>query len=154
MNFAGAPAYLVGPYLGAAEHYRSGCYKGSLADLCVIHHDGSHADKGIVMNLGAVDHHVVPDRYVVADLYGRFLIQRVEHRAVLDVDTVADSDGVHVAAQHGAEPDAALVAHCHVADYRGIVGDEAFFADFWDESSYRFYYRHGYWILDHGYCFA
>jgi hypothetical protein len=47
----------------------------------------------------------------------------MQHRAVLDVGSGTDGDGVVVAAHHGVPPDAGLVAEDHVADHRGIGGD-------------------------------
>ena len=78
-------------------------------------------------------------RHVVADFYGGFFIQCVQHGAVLYVYTVADCDGVDIAAQHGIEPHAAFVAHCHVAHYGCVVGEEAVFTYFRSKSSYAFY---------------
>ena len=80
--------------------------------------------------------HVVTDGNIVAYFNSRFLIERVQHRAVLNVHAVANGDGVHVATQHGAKPDAALVAHRHIAYDSGVVGKEAVIAEFGSESSY------------------
>jgi hypothetical protein len=46
------------------------------------------------------------------------------HTVILDVDAVANSDGVHVATQHGVKPDAAILAHGHVANNDGVVSQE------------------------------
>jgi len=36
-------------------------------------------------------------------------------RAILNIDTIADADGVHITAQYGIEPDAAIVADDHIS---------------------------------------
>ena len=49
----------------------------------------------------------------------------MQDHSVLDIDAVPDADRIHVAAQHGSVPDAAVVAHPDVADYCGILCEEA-----------------------------
>lgn len=120
-----AAPQLVGAYLGAGEDNRAGGHDGTFAHLGVVHHHGAHAYEGEVVDFGAVDGHVVAYRHVVAYLDGRLLVERVQYAAVLDVHAVAYGDGVHVAAQHGVEPYAALVAHRHVAYHGGVFGKEA-----------------------------
>ena len=81
-------------------------------------------------------------RHVVPYLYGRLLIQRVQHRPVLYVHTVAYGDGIHIAAQHGIESHAAFIAHRHIAHYGGIVGKEAILANLRGKSPDAFYQCH------------
>ena len=76
------------------------------------------------MDFGSVDGDIVADGYVVAYLDGGFTVESVKHRAVLYVHTVADTDGVHVAAEHGVEPHAAFVAHGDIANNGGILGQK------------------------------
>jgi hypothetical protein len=76
---------------------------------------------------------------VIADFDCRFLIEGVEHRAVLYVDAVADAYGVDVAAYYGVEPYGAVVAHDHVADYGGVFGQETILSDLRRKSAYRYY---------------
>jgi hypothetical protein len=47
----------------------------------------------------------------------------------LDIDAVADADGVYIAAQHGVEPYRTFIAEHYVAYNRGILGKEAILAD-------------------------
>ena len=62
----------------------------------------------------------------------------MEHRAVLDIDAVADRYRVYVASEHSAEPDAAFIAHRHIAYHYGIFCDEAVAAFLRGETPYRF----------------
>ena len=94
---------------------------GSLANDRVVEDDGPHADQGPVLYLRPVDRHVVPDRHVVADLDGRFLIKRMQDGPILDVHPIPDADGVDVAPQDGVEPDAAALPDLHVTDDGGVV---------------------------------
>ena len=64
---------------------------------------------------------VVSYGHVVAQRDGGFLIERVQHCAILDVAMLADGDGVHVAAQHGVEPQTRSLAYRHIADNRGVL---------------------------------
>ncbi len=129
-------------YLGAAQHHRSGGHECAFAHFGVIHHDGAHSYQGVIVDFGAVDNHVVAYGDIVADFDYRFMVKSVKHAAVLDVDAVADTYGVDVAAQHGSEPDAALVAHLHVAYYGAVVGQETVFPYLGCKSSYCLYKCH------------
>jgi hypothetical protein len=40
----------------------------------------------------------------------------MQNCTILDVDLIADPDGIDVAAKHCAEPDAAFVAHDYIAN--------------------------------------
>ena len=113
-------------------------FKGAFADFCMVQDDAAHADECHVADFGSVHDYVVADGDVIADFGDRFLVQSVYHAVVLDIDAVADGDGVHVAAQHGVEPYAAIVTHGHVTDNNGAVGQEAILSDFGVEAPYFF----------------
>lgn len=72
-----------------------------------------------------MDGHVVAYGYIVAYLDGGFLVEGVQHRAVLYVDAVADAYGVDISAQHGVEPYAAVVADGDIAYELGCGGEKA-----------------------------
>ncbi len=59
------------------------------------------------------------DGDIVAQNQRVFVAHDVEHTAVLDVSARADTDVVHVAANHRARPDAGVRADDHVADDDG-----------------------------------
>jgi hypothetical protein len=81
----------------------------------------------------------VTDGYVVADFDCRLLVKGVKHRAVLDVNAVADADGVYIATDNGVKPDAALVTDYCVADDCSVFGKEATFTDLRSETANRDY---------------
>lgn len=66
----------------------------------------------------------------------------MEYGAVLDVHSVADADGVHIAPKYGIEPYATVSSHYYVANNRGVVGQITVFADLRSKSSDRFYKCH------------
>ena len=66
----------------------------------------------------------MPDRHVIAKGDRGFLVERVENRTVLDVAMLTDGDSIHIAAQHGVEPQARSFSHRHIADNRGVLCHE------------------------------
>lgn len=133
---------LVGTDLRLRKHNASGCYQCAFADFGVIHNDRAHADKGVIMDLRAVDNHVVADRNVVADLDRRFLIESVEDRTVLDIDAVADTDRVYVAAKDSAEPDGTFRSDNDVTDDHRVGSQETVLSYFGDKAPYFLNYWH------------
>jgi len=91
---------------------------------------GKRSDQGVLADLRAddvrerADHGAVGDRHVVADAGRVRAGHRVDDRPVLDARALAHPDPVHVAPDHGAHPDAALLADFHVADDLGAGVDE------------------------------
>ena len=80
-------------------------------------------------DLGSVNYGVVTDRNIVADNGHAALVERVDARVVLDVDAVADLDGVHITAQNHSIPDAAIIADGYIADDHSILCNEAILSD-------------------------
>ena len=66
----------------------------------------------------------------------------MDHRPVLDVGPVADSDRIDVAAQDGVEPDRTVAADGHVADQHGRFGHERPFTHTRRMPPYLFYICH------------
>ena len=70
----------------------------------------------------AVQHHVVADDAIRADLEGKAGIG-MQHRVVLDLRALAELDPLVVAAQHRVEPDAGVGLEPHAPDHDRAVGD-------------------------------
>ncbi len=113
--------------LGAFEHYGARRDDGITADLGVVHNNGAHADEHLVLQGAAMYDRVMAYGNIVADHGLRLLIGAMDHRAILNIDLIADPNTIDVAAYHGIEPDAAIIPHDHVADHGGIRRDEAIF---------------------------
>jgi hypothetical protein len=69
--------------------------------------------------------HVVPDGDVVADDERMRVVCDMQHAEVLHVRAVPDANVVHIAANDGMKPGAALFAHHDVADDHGGLFDKA-----------------------------
>ena len=78
------------------------------------------------------------DGDVVAYLNGCLLIEGVQARAVLNVDAVADTDVVDVAAHYGIEPHAAVVAHHDIAHYGSVFGEVTVMSELGRHAQYCF----------------
>ena len=65
------------------------------------------------------------DRDVIADDERMGIVSHMEHAEVLDIRSFSDPDVVHIAPDHGIEPDAAMVAHYDIADHDRGLFDEA-----------------------------
>ena len=89
-----------------------------------------------------MDDHIVTDRHVITDFGDRFLVQGVNDAIVLNIDAITDGDCVHVAAQDGVEPNAAIVTHGNIAHNDCAVSEEAVLSDFGVKSPYFFYDSH------------
>ena len=119
----------------AAQHQGAGSHDGAFAHHGIVEHGGSHADEGTVLDGGSMDGDVVAHRYVVADFDHRTLVEGVEDAAVLNVHTVADADGVHIAPKDGVEPDATVAADGDIAYDGGVFGQVGILADLRGEPS-------------------
>jgi hypothetical protein len=120
-------------YERAGRNFRSLCYQRLraderlLADDCAIEDHCAHADQRFVADGAGMDNRAMADRDPVAD-EARKIVREVQHGVVLDVRVMADNDAVDVAAQHRAMPHARMSAKRHIADDRGVFGDENIFA--------------------------
>jgi hypothetical protein len=95
----------------------------------MIHDNGSHSDKNIVLQGAAVDDRIMADAAVVPDFSGRFLIGAMDDGTILNIHPVADPDGVHVPADHRIEPKTAIVSGNDISYNRRIIGDKTVFAE-------------------------
>jgi hypothetical protein len=53
------------------------------------------------------------------------IMSDMQHAEVLHVGPISDPNVVHIAADHGVEPDAALLTHHHIADHDSGLFDKA-----------------------------
>src|SRR5258706_2925788 len=94
----------VGKFLAFGDE-RTGADQAVAADLRAVEHDSLDADQRAVADRAAMQHHLVPDRDVLADV-DREARVRMNDAAVLDVAAASEAHGLVVAAYHGALPDA------------------------------------------------
>src|SRR5260370_34383703 len=75
--------------------------------------------------------HGMAHGHVIAEDERPFVAHDVEHSAVLDVGARADADVVHIAANHGARPDARILPNHDIADNHSGGVDISRFRDLW-----------------------
>ena len=59
---------------GLTQNNRAGSYDSPFTDHCMVEYNLPHSDQGSVAYFGSMYRHIMPDRDIIADLYGRFLI--------------------------------------------------------------------------------
>src|SRR5208282_1310738 len=109
----------AGGDFGTFEEERTGGYDAAGADVHAVQDDRAHADQAARLDGAAVECDGVADSDVVAEDEGVLVAHDVEDAAVLNVGASADTDVVDVATNHGAGPDARVLADNHVADDDG-----------------------------------
>ena len=82
----------VGFYDRIREHQSICRHDSSFAHDGVIEHYGTHSYQSIIFDDGAVYHRIVPDRDEIAYMYLRLLIERVQHRTILNIDVITYDD--------------------------------------------------------------
>ena len=85
----------------------------------------------------AVNGNIVTDRDIVAYDDSRFLVEGMEDGAVLDIDVVAETNRVDVAAEDSIEPYRAAVANDGITNDSGVGCEETVVSDLRGEASYR-----------------
>jgi len=113
---------VIGKFL-AFRDQGAGADQASLADPRAVEHHGLDPDQRTVAHRAAVQHGLVADRHVLADLE-RVARIGVHHGAFLNIAVLADRDGLVVAAQRGAEPYRRIRGEPDPAHQGGRVGDE------------------------------
>src|SRR6185295_6577059 len=81
-------------------------------------------DQRAAVDGAAMDDRAMPDGHLLGDDGRPLGVRDVDGAVVLDVGAGADADEVDVAADGGAVPDGTVVAELHIADDRGVLGDE------------------------------
>ena len=71
--------------------------------------------------MGTVDGYLVPYGDIVAYLNGGLLLERVEHRAILDIAVFANGYGVDIPTEHGVEPKCGAFADRDIAHHGGVL---------------------------------
>lgn len=83
-----------------------------------------HSNEYMIVNGTAMNDGQMSDAHIVADDGLRFFEGAMDDCIVLDINAVADADGINIAADNGVEPNRAVVAHNHIPYQGGIGGDE------------------------------
>jgi hypothetical protein len=95
----------------------------------MVEHSGTHSDQRTIPHLTTMQRNTVADGNVVAQNARRFAVESMDTRVVLDVRAIANLHEMYIATNDGIEPNRAVVAHFHVAHYRGTLAEVAMFAE-------------------------
>ena len=87
-------------------------------DLCAVQHNGIDADQRPLANITAVQHDLMADGDMRPDNQ-RITGIRMQHRSVLHIGALADSDLVVIAAHHCIEPYAGVLLQQYITHHRG-----------------------------------
>ena len=90
--------------LRVLEHKGASGYDGAFAHLTAIEESRAHADEGVIVDGAGMNSNVMTYRHIVADVSGTRVESDMNARTVLDIRTVADGDGSHVATNDSIEP--------------------------------------------------
>ena len=113
----------------------------------MVEYRRSHTNQAFVLDLRPMYIRIVADRHIVAYFGHRTLVKRMDHRPVLNVNPVADSNFIDVAPYHGAEPDAAIAPDRRIADHRGVIRQKGILSNYRGESPDRFNDCHNYSVF-------
>jgi hypothetical protein len=97
----------------------------------------------VIFNGTAMDDGIMADAYTITNDGLGFLVCTVENCAVLDIDLIADPDGVHIAPDYGIEPDTAVISNDYVTYHGGIGSDKTVFTELGMDTFDGQNYRHG-----------
>lgn len=61
----------------------------------------------------------MPDRHFIPDDRRERPVTNVHHREILNIGAAADADKIHIAADHGVEPDVSLRSEMDIAHHLG-----------------------------------
>jgi hypothetical protein len=114
--------------LGAAGDEGIGADDGLGTDDRAIEDGAVHADEAFIADAARVHHGAVAEGGPVANFAG-VVVGKMDDSAVLDIGVMADLDEVDIAAQHGVEPHAGVIADRNIAHDNGGAGEVNAFAE-------------------------
>jgi hypothetical protein len=87
----------------------------------MVENDGAHADQCARSNVCTMNDRKMADGSAIFNLGVALFECAMDHCAVLDVHPFADSDGSHITAQYGSEPNRALLTEFYIS-HEGAIG--------------------------------
>ena len=137
-----ASPYLVLSYFSVLKYQCPSSNNGAFAHLATVKQCGTHADECMVVNSTGMYGDVMTDGNVVSYVGRACFMGYMNTGAVLHIGAVTYRDGSHVAPNHGIKPNRTLVAHCHIAHYRGIFTEIAVLSPLRSQTSVTLYQSH------------
>ena len=90
--------------LGILQHQRSCCHNGSLAYLATVEQGGTHTYERPIVNGAGMNGDIMTNGYVATNMSGTRLVCHMNTRTILNVGSVANGYGSHIAPHHSIEP--------------------------------------------------
>ena len=79
---------------------------------------------------------IVRNRHLIANERARLLVGAMDHRTILNIGVISNSDFIHIASNHCVEPNGTVFSQFHIP-YHGSVGCQpAVFTHFRSDSIY------------------
>ena len=116
--------------MSSLGNYRSCSNYGVAFYQTIIHNNGAHADKYIVLYGTSVDYGIVSYGNIVSNNKRIFFVGAMEHHIVLYIYFVAHFYIVYIATDNGIVPDATLFSHGYIAYNNGGFSNESLFSNF------------------------
>jgi hypothetical protein len=129
--------YASGLYYGVFQNNSACGYNGMTTNHCIVHHDGTHSHQHIIFDCASVYNGQVTNAYTITNDGAGFFVCAVDNYAILNIDLIADPDGIYIPPDNCVEPDTALISNDYVANNGGIGGDKAVLTELWMDSFYR-----------------
>src|SRR5690606_37490118 len=95
---------------------------GVLSHNTSIHDNTSHSNKHIIFYGTTVYNSIMTNGYVISDLGSITLIGAVNHRAILNIDFVTQSNGINISSNYGIKPDTTMISSDHISDNSSVLG--------------------------------
>ena len=102
----------------------------------MVHHDGPHTNEDIIIDVAAMDNGPVAYGHIITDDGIRFFISAVDNGPILDIDLIANANGIDVSTDHRVKPETAIVPGDHISNYDGMIRHKVVCAQLWGEASY------------------
>lgn len=124
LNSGHAGIYRTGFDDGVFQDQGAGSDDGIAFDYRIVHDDGAHADQHMIVNRATVYDGIVGNGHITSDIHRRHFVGTMDNGAILHIHMIANAYVVHIAAYNGIVPNAALVAHHHIANDHSRFGGE------------------------------
>jgi hypothetical protein len=111
-------------------------------DDSIIEYNSVHTDQYIVVDGASVNDGAMGNRYVVANVGGRFFECSMDDGIILYVDIVANPDIVDITANNCSKPNTTVVAKSRITNDYGTLCQKTVFTHNWGFTPQSFYDGH------------
>src|SRR5689334_3522943 len=115
----------------ALQNHRSRRYNSITLHYGIIHYNGAHAYKHIIMNSAPMHNGIVPYGNIVTNDSFCTLKCAMNNRPILHIHFVPHTNDIHIAAEHRVKPYAAIITHDHITYNGGVWRNETIIPERW-----------------------